>query len=288
MITVMIPTFNDEDTLEMCLTSFIGLADEMVVVDDCSEDGTVDILRAFAQDPPFKFVWERNDRRKGWVANRQRLLEMATGDVLLSTDSDCVLREQCIPDLLTIARHLPLKVGYHLPTIILTGDIFHTRCDTVIGGPDPNHAIWRKGGKERWFTNPAHTEEYLEDVGFFREPYPCQPPLFHLIGVKSDWRLIERQYGRRWLAATGGKEPFRSWLLREAKVSEEGFDEWVTQLGFRICIGVIPKEGVTGGVRRYDPEKWYPYPAAMQEELDNPRYRFIYEGDRIVGRESCK
>lgn len=275
MISVMIPTFNDEDTLEMCLASFAGLANELCVVDDCSEDSTLDILRQFAKNAPYRLVWEQNDRRRGWVENRQRLLGMATHDVLLSTDSDCVLRESCIGDLLRMAESLPPKWGYSLPVIALVGDVFHTD-HRVIEGPDPNHSIWRKGGRERWFTNPIFSEEYLEDVAFADE-YPGQPPLFHLMSVKSDLRIVQRHYARQWFAATGGKEPFIPWLIEEAGITEDEFPAWVKHWALEIC--------KCGGIQRYDPQKWYPYPAVMQEELTNPRYRFIYEGDQIVGRE---
>lgn len=276
MISVMIPTFNNEDTLELCLASFTDLANEMVMVDDCSDDGTVDILRSFAQDAPYRFVWERNNRRRGWVANRQRLLEMATGDVLLSTDSDCVLREDCINDLLTIAKQVSPKWGYHLSTIRLLGDVFHTS-HTVIGGRDPNHAIWGRGGKERWFTNPTYSEEYLEDVHL--NEYPGQPPLFHL-GVHSDLRMVQRCYAREWMAATGGNEPYIPWLLAYVGISEEEFDEWAKQKALQICL--------SQGIQRYDPARWYPYPAVMQGELEKPRYWFVYDSDQIVARERVR
>ena len=185
MISVMFPTFNDEDILEMCLTSFAGLADEICAVDDCSDDGTLDILRQFAKTAPCRLVWEQNDRRKGWVANRQRLLGMATGDILLSTDADCVLREECINDLLEIAQGLTPKLGCSLPIIHLVGDVFHTD-HRVIGGPDPNHSMWRRGGKERWFTNPNYSEEYLEDV--YCAKYPRHPPLFQFDHQESRLR----------------------------------------------------------------------------------------------------
>lgn len=274
MISVMIPTFNDEDTLGVCLHSFENFADEVCIVDDASTDSTPGII--FSLHFSYNLVYEQNPSRQGWVANRQRLLAMAGGDILLSTDSDCVLRESCKDDLRRTMGRLSPKQGVPLPTISLAGDVFHTN-DRVIEGPDPNHSMWKRGGREWWFTNPLFSQEHLGDVTFGRNPYPGQPPLFHLKSVRSDWRIIQRQYAREWLA-DGGKEPFDQWLIGQFEI--EDLPEWTRRTALRLIL--------SEGIRRYDAQEWYPYPAIMEEELASPRYRLVYEGDEIVGREKLR
>jgi glycosyltransferase involved in cell wall biosynthesis len=45
--TLLVPTFNEETVLERCLASAADLADEILVVDSFSTDGTLGIAEKF-------------------------------------------------------------------------------------------------------------------------------------------------------------------------------------------------------------------------------------------------
>ena len=45
--TLLVPTYNEEDVLERCLSSAAALADEILVVDSFSTDGTLKIAQRF-------------------------------------------------------------------------------------------------------------------------------------------------------------------------------------------------------------------------------------------------
>ena len=47
MLSATIITRNEERNIERCLNSLIGVADEIVVVDSHSTDGTVEICRRY-------------------------------------------------------------------------------------------------------------------------------------------------------------------------------------------------------------------------------------------------
>ena len=74
-------TLNEEANLRRCLQSCAGLADEIVVVDCGSSDGTEAIAREFGAR------WVRQDWL-GFVGQKNRALELAVHPWVLSIDAD--------------------------------------------------------------------------------------------------------------------------------------------------------------------------------------------------------
>lgn len=89
--TVAITVRNDREGMRAVLDS-IGKQsappDEVVVVDAFSDDGTWDVIRAFASRAPFPVRAEQRAGPRG--AGRTRCVELATCDVVAFLDSDCV------------------------------------------------------------------------------------------------------------------------------------------------------------------------------------------------------
>jgi glycosyltransferase involved in cell wall biosynthesis len=80
MLSAIIIAKNEFDKIRECLES-VQWADEIVVLDSGSTDGTVDICRAYT-DKVFETDWP------GMGPQRSRALEKATGDWVLSIDAD--------------------------------------------------------------------------------------------------------------------------------------------------------------------------------------------------------
>lgn len=80
MISVIIITKNEEKHIRECLKS-VQWADEIVVLDSGSTDGTVEICREFT-DQVFKTDWP------GFGPQKNRALAKTTGDWILSVDAD--------------------------------------------------------------------------------------------------------------------------------------------------------------------------------------------------------
>lgn len=90
-LSVIIPVYNEAATLKALVESVAavdaGVEKELVMVDDCSTDGTRDVLQAIAvEHPAWRVVFHERNRGKG--AALRTGFAAATGDVLLIQDAD--------------------------------------------------------------------------------------------------------------------------------------------------------------------------------------------------------
>ncbi len=91
--SVALATFDGARWLRSLLDSIAEqevLPDELVVQDDGSTDGTVDLLEAFADDAPFEVSIEVNDRRRGSTDNFAAAIGRCRGRYIALADQDDV------------------------------------------------------------------------------------------------------------------------------------------------------------------------------------------------------
>lgn len=90
MISVIIPVYNDENYLHVCLNSVLKQTYdnfEIICIDDASTDSSVEILEYFAQkDSRIKIL--KNDSNKGPGYSRNRGLDIAKGKYISFLDAD--------------------------------------------------------------------------------------------------------------------------------------------------------------------------------------------------------
>jgi glycosyltransferase involved in cell wall biosynthesis len=96
-VSVCIPTYNGAEFVAAAIQSVLdqSFTDfELIVVDDCSTDETVNIVRSFA-DP--RIQWHQNEERLGIPANWNRCLSFARGEyVCLFHQDDVMLPENLV------------------------------------------------------------------------------------------------------------------------------------------------------------------------------------------------
>ena len=105
-LTVVIPVYNEENTVEFLLDcvadapipEFMDL--EIIVVDDCSTDGSRDLLRGLAAKPNCPFQLLEQDRNRGKGAAIRRGFSEASGDIILVQDADLEYDPQEYPILI--------------------------------------------------------------------------------------------------------------------------------------------------------------------------------------------
>jgi glycosyltransferase involved in cell wall biosynthesis len=135
-LSVTIITLNEADRIERCLESVKDLADEIIVFDSGSTDGTLDIVRRYTDK-----IWETD--WPGYGIQKQRALEQATCDWVLAIDADEALDET----LQASVRELLSKdrgniVAVKMPWAVT---IYGKRLDHGRSARSPLRMVWRDG-----------------------------------------------------------------------------------------------------------------------------------------------
>ena len=93
LLSIVIPVFNEEALVATLLGKIVdlqladGMAKEVVIVDDGSTDGTLQVLRAFhAAHPEVRLLVHEKNRGKGAAVRTG--MEAAHGDILIIQDAD--------------------------------------------------------------------------------------------------------------------------------------------------------------------------------------------------------
>jgi glycosyltransferase involved in cell wall biosynthesis len=89
-ISVVIPNYNGITTIGKCLDSVFSSGYdnfEVIVVDDCSTDNSIEIIKKF----PCKII--RSDKNSGASSSRNTGACNSSGDILFFTDADCILQK---------------------------------------------------------------------------------------------------------------------------------------------------------------------------------------------------
>lgn len=106
-LSAVIITRNEEAMLADCLRS-VAFADEIVVVDSLSSDRTVEIARAHGAR-----VLETTDW-PGFGPQKNRAIELATGDWILSIDADERVTPELASEIRAAVRSADVVAGYQL------------------------------------------------------------------------------------------------------------------------------------------------------------------------------
>ena len=110
-LSVLIPAYNEEDTLEEVVkrVTEVELQNEIIIVDDCSTDRTREILSSLEQEG---LVAISHDRNRGKGAAIRTALSMATGDAVIIQDADLEYDPQDYRKLVAPFQQAGAKVVY--------------------------------------------------------------------------------------------------------------------------------------------------------------------------------
>ena len=106
VLSVVIPVYNERKTLPILLDKVkaVPIPKEIVLVDDCSKDGTTDLLREYAtrpnDDPLNRLSVHFHDVNQGKGAAVRTGFLKATGDAVIIQDADLEYDPAEIPRLL--------------------------------------------------------------------------------------------------------------------------------------------------------------------------------------------
>lgn len=99
-LSVIIPIFNEKDTLKEIISRVqeTGIPNEIILVDDGSSDGTINIVKEYEGKEGFRIIIHNKNQGKGAAVRSG--LNAATGDVLLIQDADLEYDPRDYPTLL--------------------------------------------------------------------------------------------------------------------------------------------------------------------------------------------
>jgi len=93
--SIVIPAYNGEKFLKQAIESALSqtrLADEVIVVDDASSDGTAEIAKSYNEKIKYYF----NDKSTGFVDAWNRAISKATSDYVTILHQDDLLHPEYI------------------------------------------------------------------------------------------------------------------------------------------------------------------------------------------------
>ena len=106
-LSIIIPCYNEQKTISVILDKVRNLKDydkEIIVVDDCSTDGTKEILKKLENSIEIKILYNDKNRGKGYCIKKG--IDSSTGSVLIIQDADLEYDPNDIPKLIN-----PIKDG---------------------------------------------------------------------------------------------------------------------------------------------------------------------------------
>jgi glycosyltransferase involved in cell wall biosynthesis len=88
-LSIIIPCYNESNTIEKIINKVINQKDydkEIIVIDDFSTDGSIEILKIFDEKKVIKLILNNLNRGKGYCVKKG--IEQSTGDIILIQDAD--------------------------------------------------------------------------------------------------------------------------------------------------------------------------------------------------------
>lgn len=169
-VSVLMPAFNAAATVPAAVRSILSQSHEdweLIVIDDCSTDSTIDELRRFSDQRIQVFL---NDTNIGSLLTRNRLLELASGEFVAWQDADDLSHPRRLECQLEAFRRHPEAV---VCGTNFRRDLAGGRRVLVSRYPESDGAIraWIAGNREVPFCAPSTMmrRAAVNSVGGFRE-----------------------------------------------------------------------------------------------------------------------
>ncbi len=160
-VSVALCAYNEEKYIAGCLKALLDQTFrefEIVIVDDCSTDGTGNIIRSFHDERIRCFT---NKRRLGHVKNMNKSLALCVGDYVFFSGTDCTVANDWIEQ--------GIKTLEANDCAGVEGTIYYVSKDYKPTFSD--HVMKNEGPRNFMTGNMAYRRSIVQDVGGFDEKY---------------------------------------------------------------------------------------------------------------------
>jgi len=275
-ITAVVSAKNEAYILPFCLKSLVGVVDQVVCIDNGSDDGTLELMQAFKTEFGLRIEVDILEMPNALLGDcRNAGLEHTRYKWHLRWDADMVCRTRG-KESMKLLREAVLKDDrprtIQLPRTNLRGDLHHTRKN--LPSIDPGEPILIRFGKDIKYVEygkfdvirvPFYYAIITEKARYY----------FHCEGLKSDDNMIHRRQYFEWRAAfnsyTDAACPSsisdfeiykKDWSKREFGTNNMQSLKWRFQRDF--CNRLAPIDKILFGE----------YPDVLKSELENKNVRF--------------
>ncbi len=275
-ITAVVSAKNEEYIIPFCLKSLVGVVDQVVCIDNGSDDATLQFMKDFKADFGNQIEVDVLEMPGALLGDcRNAGLDHTRYKWHLRWDADMVCRTSGDDDMKLLREKVlnddsPRTI--QLPRTNLRGDFHHTRKN--LPAIDPGEPILVRFGKDI---------EYVEHGKFdvIRVPFyyaikkESKRYYFHCEGLKSDDNLIHRRQYFEWREAfnkykdidrpkeISNFETFKkAWCEREFGTTDSKSLKWRFQREFCNRLELIDKE------------QFGEYPDVLKTELNSEKTRF--------------
>ncbi len=159
-ISVVLATYNEEENIARCLQSVKEIASEIVIVDGTSKDKTVEVAKSFGAKIKV------TDNPPNFHINKQKAIDMATGDWILQLDADERVSKELAEEIRKIISEDTEENGFWMPR----KNYFLGRF-LMKGGQYPDYTVrlYRRG-KGKLPQKDVHEQAVIEGkVGYLKE-----------------------------------------------------------------------------------------------------------------------
>lgn len=125
LVSIIMPAFNAEQYIERAILSVLGQTMknwELLVIDDCSRDGTVQIVQHLSKKDP-RIILLKNEENVGVSRTRNRGIELSKGEYIAFLDSDDVWHGDKLEKQLLRMETAKADIGYCSYALIDEHDI---------------------------------------------------------------------------------------------------------------------------------------------------------------------
>lgn len=211
-ISVIVSTYNWPEALKLSLESLVAQCDdnfEIVVADDGSKDETKQLVEAIANKASVKIIhaWQE-DIGFRLAASRNNAVRASTGDFLIFTDGDCVVKKDFLKNYRRLAENKKVIVG---PRVLLSHDFSANLLNGKINANEFDSFVsilhrWRSGDVNRISPTVSLPLWKLRNV--------LTPKKWQALRG-CNWGLMREDF----FAVNGQDEMFQGWGLEDSDMA---------------------------------------------------------------------